>query len=663
MDKLKMQSANITEQNIEKIAVLFPSVVTEVKDETGTLRKAIDFDKLKLLLSEGQDALALVDSDSERYDFTWVGKRQAIVDAATPIRKTLRPCVEESKNWDTTENLYIEGDNLEVLKLLQESYLGKVKMIYIDPPYNTGNDFVYRDNFSQTKDEYEEELGLFDDEGNRLFKNTETNGRFHSDWCSMIYPRLQLARNLLTDDGVIFISIDDNEVDNLKKICDEVFGGDNFRNTFITRRYDKNLDRQFMDAGLKTFNVGFEYIFCYSKSIDFNFNPVFKESSEERQSTGYWKGFWNDADRPTMRYDLLGFTPETGQWKWKQETAIEAVENFIVYERDYKNKMSLEEYWIKTGKSLKFIRRNNNGKGKNSGVENWIAPADGILRNTSWLDLLASRSDESSQGLFDFPKNIEVLSTIIKTSCEDNDIILDFFAGSSTTAHAVMKLNAEDGGNRKFIMVQLPETTDEKSEAYKAGYKNICEIGKERIRRAGDKIVSSDESVVSSQKNKDLFNNDPTLNSNNYTLNSNNYTLNTLDIGFRVFKLDSTNMKDVYYSAGEYRQKDLYDLVSNIKDDRTDLDLLYGCLIDWGIPLSLPHKQEKINGQTVHFVNETDLIACFGENVSEETIRTIAKRKPIRVVFRDASFKDSADKINVTEIFKAISSETTVKVI
>lgn len=485
MDKLKMQSHDVTGSNINKIARLFPNCVTERLGKNGKPELAIDFEKLEAELSN--DILA---EGEERYQFTWPDKRAANRLANTPTTMTLRPCREESVDFDNTQNLYIEGDNLDVLKVLRETYLGKVKMIYIDPPYNTGNDFVYNDEFAQGKSEFEQNSGLFDEEGNQTIdpmqRNTESNGRFHTDWLNMIYPRLKVARDLLTYDGVIFISIGEEEIHNLKKICDEVFGSSNFRNSFITRRYDKNLNRQFMENGLQTFNIGFEYILCYSKKA-FTFTPIFRQASEERQSSGYWKGFWNDADRPTMRYDILGFTPESGQWKWKKDVALEAIENYKVYVDQYSKTLTLEEYWAHTGKTKKFIRRNPNGRGKNAGVENWIAPSDTVLRNTNWLDLLSSKSDVTTQDLFNFPKNIDVIKLVLEAGTNKDSIILDFFSGSATTAHAVMKLNAEGGGNRKFIMVQLPELTDEKSEAYKAGYKNICEIGKERIRRAGKK--------------------------------------------------------------------------------------------------------------------------------------------------------------------------------
>lgn len=622
MDKMQMQSIDLTAQNVDKIAALFPNCVTEAADENGRLRRAINFDMLRQMLS-GE----VIEGD-EAYDFTWVGKKAAIVEANTPTRQTLRPCPEESVDWDNTENLYIEGDNLAVLKLLQQSYLGKVKMIYIDPPYNTGNDFIYRDDFAQSADEYAEESGQLDEEGNRLFRNTDSNGRFHSDWCSMIYSRLLLARNLLTDDGFIAISIGEEETHNLRKICDEIFGASNFRNIISVRRYDKNLNLQFVDNGLPTMNVGLEYILVYSRNPLSKMNAVYRKSTDERSQQGYWKGFWNNADRPTMRYDVLGVIPEEGQWKWKKEIADEAVKNYQEYEQNYSDKMTLEDYWLSTGKKKRFIRRNYSGTGKNQGVEHWVAPSEGILRNSNWSDYLISKPIGMDLK-FDSPKNPDVIEELIKLfGVEAQDIILDFFSGSATTAHAVMQLNAEDGGQRKFIMVQIPEPCDEKSEVYKAGYSTICEIGKERIRRAGQKI--KDESPLTTQD---------------------------LDTGFRVLKLADSNMNDVYFSAGEYTQDMLSLMESNIKSDRTDLDLLFGCLIEWGLPLSMPYTSENIDGCTVHTYNDGDLIACFDENVPESVIKTIAKRKPLRAVFRDSSFADSPAKINAIELFKMLAPE------
>ena len=570
----------------------------------------------------------------EAYEFTWVGKKAAIVEANKPIRKTLRPCKEESVNWDTTENLYIEGDNLEVLKLLQESYLGKVKMIYIDPPYNTGNDFIYRDDFAQSVEDYVEQAGVYDEEtGARLFKNTDSNGRFHSDWCSMIYSRLMLARSLLAEDGAIFISIDNGELDSLTKICNEVFGADNFRNTILVRRRIKSLNSQFADNGLYSMNVGFEYILVYAKTSAFLMKALRAKKVDAPQK-GRWDVFWSNADRPTMRYDVLGFTPTTGQWRNSKEKADIAIANYKKYLDEYQSQMSLEEYSKETG-ITDFIRRIPNGTGKNGGVQHWVAPSDTTLRTSNWTDIEVSQIGKEIDIPFDNPKSKQLLIEIVRlVALNDDDVVMDFFSGSATTAHAVMQLNAEDGGNRKFIMVQLPEPCDEKSEAYKAGYPNICEIGKERIRRAGKKI--REDSPLTTQN---------------------------LDTGFRVFKLDDSNMKDVFYAPAEYNQDFLSMLESNIKEDRTDLDLLFGCLLEWGLPLSMPYTSEKISGCTVHTYNDGDLIACFDENIPDEVVKTIAKRQPLRAVFRDAGFANSPAKINVAEVFKLLAPDTRVKVI
>lgn len=635
MDKMRMETADITALNIEKIGALFPNCVTETLDEEKSTeqnkvyKKAVNFELLKQMLSKD-----VVDGN-EAYEFTWVGKKASIIEANKPIRKTLRPCKEESVNWDKTENLYIEGDNLEVLKLLQESYLGKVKMIYIDPPYNTGNDFIYNDDFKMSSDEYADKSGETDEEGNRMFKNTDSNGRFHSDWCSMIYPRLMLARNLLSDDGVIFISIDDNEQANLKKICDEVFGADNYRNTILVRRRIKSLNSQFAINGLYSLNVGFEYVIVYAKSPTFLMKAL-RVKKENVSHKGRWDVFWSNADRPTMRYEVLGFIPKTGQWRTSKEKAEVAVANYKKYQQEFESQMTLEEYSEKTG-ITEFIRRISNGTGKNGGVQHWIAPSETMLRTSSWMDIEVSQIGKEIDLSFENPKSKILMLELIKLCNYDgNDIILDFFSGSATTAHAVMQLNAEDGGNRKFIMVQLPEATEEDSEAYKSGYKNICEIGKERIRRAGKKIL---------EENKDKEG------------------IENLDIGFRVLKLDDTNMRDVYYSPSEYSQDLLSTLESNVKPDRSDLDLLFGCLLEWGLPLSFPYSCEKIGECTVHNYNDGDLIACFDENIPESVIKEIAKKRPLRAVFRDSSFANSPSKINVAEIFKLLAPDTRVKVI
>lgn len=619
LDKMKFESPNIAAENVAKIAELFPGVVTEGK---------VNVDLLRSLLGEE------VYGD-EVYEFTWVGKRAAIAEAGRPIRKTLRPCPKESKDWDTTENLYIEGDNLEVLKLLQESYLNKVNMIYIDPPYNTGNDFVYRDNFTQSRDEYEEEAGEINEDGDRLFKNTETNGRFHSDWCSMMYSRLVLARNVLAEDGLIFISIGDEEVNTLRQICDEVFGEANFRNQIVVRRGAKSVQAQF-DTWDKL-GQALEYILLYSKSSAYRFPRQMKPLDEAK--VGSWNNHWRGTDRPTMRYPIFGITPPSGQWRWGKERSEVAIANYqrmlteVGATADTVKDEQIDVWYTKQNDaSIDMLRLSRNGK-----PEHYIAPTNETLLNSSWVDLLVGSSSEISKlfdsTVFDTAKLTQVIHRMLGFVPNDA-IVLDFFSGSATTAHAVMQLNAQDGGNRKFIMVQLPEVTDEKSEAYKAGYKNICEVGKERIRRAGDKV--KDEAGL---------------------------TVQNLDIGFRVLKLDDTNMKDVYYAAGDYTQDMLSMLESNVKQDRTDMDLLFGCLLDWGLPLSLPHTHEKIEGFTVHTYNEGDLIACFEERISENVVREIAKRQPLRVVFRDSSFTSSPEKINVVEIFKLLAPNTTVRVI
>lgn len=626
MNRMNFETPDMVSQNIEKIAELFPSAITEMRDENGKLKKGVNFETLKQLLSPD-----VVDGE-ERYEFTWVGKKAAMAEAARPITKTLRPVKEDSRDWETTENLYIEGDNLEALKILQESYLGKVKMIYIDPPYNTGHDFIYPDSFVMGDDEHKEKTNYFDEEGNINYsrENTINEEKYHSDWCSMIYSRLCIAQSLLAEDGVFCVSIDNNELDNIKKICDEVFGAGNYRNTILVRRRIKSLNSQFADNGLQSLNVGFEYILIYSKSLKFVMNPI-RVKKENVSSKGRWDVFWSNADRPTMRYELLGFTPETGQWRNSKERALVAVENYKRYEELYMESMSLEEYWKETGIS-DFIRRIPNGTGKNGGVQHWIAPNDTMLRTSNWLDIEVSQIKKEFDLPFDNPKNKDLIIELLKLNVSKNDIILDFFSGSATTAHAVMQLNAEDGGHRKFIMVQLPEPCGEKTEAYKGGYKNICEIGKERIRRAGDKIKSEHPDAH-------------------------------LDIGFRVFRVDESNMKDVYYHPEAVQQQDLFEQVSNIKEDRSDVDLLYACLLDWGVEIHLPHTQEVVEGCTVHDVDGGALMACFDEKVPVAVVEYMAKKQPLRVVFRDSAFASDAEKINVTEIFKNLSPDTKVKVL
>ena len=622
MRKPKFETPDLTSENIEKIAALFPNCITEMLDEERSTpekkvyKRAVNFELLKQMLSPD-----VVDGD-EAYEFTWVGKKAAIVEANKPIRKTLRPCVAESKDWDNTENLYIEGDNLEVLKLLQESYLGKVKMIYIDPPYNTGNDFIYADDFKMESEEWKVESGEWSEEGDRLFKNTDTNGRFHSDWCSMIYSRLMLARNLLTDDGVIFISIDDNEVDNLRKICSEVFGATNFIATYLKQsKVGGGSDSKFVVKE-------HEYCLVYAKSINLT-AEMFIEHNEEylkryKEIDEKGRFFWDTFARPGLKnpihYDIIAPDGTVLNYGWihgKERFEQEQKEGIvrIVKKKDGSWSVQFKQYLNLSGKKPRSMTMDFGGsiEGKNE-----------------------VGSVFESEKTFSYPKSTKFIKTLLSTiDCKDS-LILDFFSGSATTAHAVMQLNAEDGGHRKFIMVQLPEKCDEKSEAYKAGYKNICEIGKERIRRAGEKILK-----------EQLANNNSTLNSPN----------SKLDIGFRVLKLDSTNMKDVYYAPCDYDQDFLHQLESNIKDDRTDLDLLFGCLIDWGLPLSLPYKSEQIDGCTVHTYNDGDLIACFDAKIPESVVKEIAQRKPLRAVFRDSGFASSPEKINVFEIFKLYMPE------
>ena len=625
MEKMRMESMDIVAQNVENIGNLFPDCITEARDENGKIQKVVDRDRLMQKFSH---KIIGGGGTTERYEFTWVGKNTSRVEANTTTNKTLRPCIEESKDWDNTENLYIEGDNLEILKLLQNSYFNKVKMIYIDPPYNTGNDFIYVDDFAQNIDEYEEAKGSFDEEGNRLFKNTDTNGRFHSDWCSMIYPRLVLARNLLADDGVIFISIDDNEQENLKKICDEVFGEKNFIAQVIW-------ERAYAPVNLKKhFSENHDYIICYAKDIDkaiCNGLPRASEANDrysnpDNDPRGIWKSD-NLSVGPVIQskvYEIITpsgrkVLPPNGRcWCYTKDRFIEMIkDNRIWFGKDGNNVPSIKRFL--------------------SEVKQSVTPM------TIWKYSEVGHSQDAKQNLkklfdgksfFDYPKSVELIKRCIQLYSNESSIILDFFSGSATTAHAVMQLNTEDGGKRKFIMVQLPEKTDEKSEAFKAGYKNICEIGKERIRRAGEKI--KEEAGLNGQG---------------------------LDIGFRVLKLDSSNMKDIYYSADEYDQGILENMQSNIKEDRTDLDLLFGCLVDWGLELDKPYTTKVINGHKVHIYNDGDLVACFEKDLDMKTIDEIAKLQALRVIFCDNSFVDSATKINVAEHFKMIAPDTDIKVI
>ena len=648
MDKLRMESPDLTAQNIDRIAALFPNCITEMLDEEHSTpekkvyKRAVNFELLKQMLSPD-----VVDGD-EAYEFTWVGKKAAIVEANKPIRKTLRPCVAESKDWDTTENLYIEGDNLEVLKLLQESYLGKVKMIYIDPPYNTGNDFIYADDFMRSQEEENEQMGIYDEDENRLFKNTDTNGRFHSDWCSMIYSRLLLARNLLTDDGVIFISIDDNELDDLHMICNEVFGEDNFESCVAwRRRTNQPNDKSKMIAKVA------EYILVYAKnSVHLAEHKGFYgvPLTEDRKSE-----YKNPDQDPRGPWSTNPWKAAVGRGGTKY--CITTPTGVVYDETWYGTKQTFDKllaenrvHWTDGGNGYPRIKIYlSDAEREGQAAINFFTP-DRYGSNQEGSSTLQDLMEH--KGLFDNPKPTTLITVLMRLAMHPDSIILDFFSGSATTAHAVMQLNADDGGHRKFIMVQLPEKCDEASEAYKAGYKNICEIGKERIRRAGEKLLQDVTSGRGNSKGEGWGCGMPV------TPEERAFAIkNILDIGFRVLKLDDTNMKDVYYAPDDYNQDMLAALESNIKDDRTDLDLLFGCLIDWGLPLSLPYKSEQIDGCTVHTYNDGDLIACFDANIPESVVKEIAKRRPLRAVFRDSGFASSPEKINVFEIFKLYMPE------
>ena len=646
MNKMKFETPDLTSENIEKIAALFPNCITEMLDEERSTpekkvyKRAVNFELLKQMLSPD-----VVDGD-EAYEFTWVGKKAAIVEANKPIRKTLRPCVAESKDWDTTENLYIEGDNLEVLKLLQESYLGKVKMIYIDPPYNTGNDFIYADDFKMESEEWKVESGEWSEEGDRLFKNTDTNGRFHSDWCSMIYSRLMLARNLLADNGAIYISIDDKEFSNLKKICDEVFGYSNFVANLVWQSTAGS------NTGTDIVTVT-ENILVYTKNRSmFTFDGMIASDQSYALSDEY------EGIRGKYALDKLDRRRVAGHYSEALNYGITMPDGTVRYPGGgaQKSTEGWNYLWSKTKVEwgiangfIEFKKTNGEWSVYNKRYAKMDNEGNLVERTIPFRNLITSDQCNTAQGTselrslfefrpFDFPKPSGLIRQLLLTAVrtDKNALVMDFFSGSATTAHAVMRLNAEDGGCRRFVLVQVPEKCEADSEPHSAGYKNICEIGKERIRRAGEKILK-----------EQLANNNSTLNSPN----------SKLDIGFRVLKLDDTNMKDVYYAPCDYDQDFLHQLESNIKDDRTDLDLLFGCLIEWGLPLSLPYKSEQIDGCTVHTYNDGDLIACFDANVPESVVKEIAQRKPLRAVFRDSGFESSPEKINMFEIFKLYMPE------
>lgn len=625
LPKMKLSSASGSEINLEALYQICPSCFTEVKDEkTGELAHKINFSTLRELL--GDNAFEGAD---EEYGFNWVGKNAARREAARVITKTLRPCPEESVDWENTQNLYIEGDNLEVLKLLQKSYLGKIKMIYIDPPYNTGNDFVYRDDYAMSADEYDTEAGNVDNLGNRYRKNTDSNARFHSDWCSMIYERLLVARALLSNDGVIFISIDENEIENLKKICNEVFGDKNFVDVL---HWKKKKQPSFLAK--HTAKV-MEYVLVYAK----NWNNLEKLSIESLSDAT--KKVINLTNNESVRHFNSGVRVKIGDsgiikaGTYRIRTMDVEYLSDIPYENgrtlvpvDVRSKFSVSQEKIDSfiSEDLLFITANY-------GLRRDVSAEESEQRKSITDLLLAEYGDNQESDnefkelfevkYFDYTKPVALIYNLIKCNYTENNIILDFFSGSATTAHAAMQLNAEDGGNRRYIMVQLPEETETGSEAYKAGYKNICEIGKERIRRAGRKIKE-----VSGEKAA------------------------TLDTGFRVFKCEDSFMNDVYFSPAELKQEDLFSQVENIKDGTSDLSMLFGCMLDWGVQLSLPLSDFTVSGKRVYNVNDGDLVACFAEDVNEDVISAIAELSPLRVVFRDSCFKEAAFKMNLFELFK-----------
>jgi len=632
MDKLKMQTPDRTRENIDRIAQLFPNVITESHDENGNLKRTIDFGLLRQQLSD-----VLVEDDNERYRLDWPGKKASLLKANMPVTKTLRPCREESVNFDITENLYIEGDNFEVLKILQESYLGKIKMIYIDEPYNTGNDFIYKDNFTVSKDEYEEVIGVEDEKGGKLFRNTDSNGRFHSDWLSMMYERLVVARDLLQDDGVIFMSIDDGEVGNLRKLGDQVFGDMNFiANVIWQKKYTRANDARW-------FSDNHDHLLCYAKNKnDVKLNMLPRNSDQ-------LAAYANPDNHPKGKWKATPLHAKSGS-----NTSAYTFSNGITWKPPQGTYRRFNDATMKQMDEGNEIWYGADGSQTPSRKSFLCDVKDGVTPVTIWpYDEVGHNHEANSElklldlgGLFDNPKPTRLILRTLVLATGPNDITLDFFSGSATTAHAVMQLNAEDGGNRKFIMVQLPEQTDESSEAYKAGYKTIADIGKERIRRAGKKILQ--ELKEKSQQTK---------------LGEETTVPDKLDIGFRVYKTDTTNMKDVFYHPTGLQQSVLGSLTSNIKEDRTSEDLLTQVLLDLGLELSLPIEKKNIHGNNVFIVQTNALVACFDDDIDFKIIDEIADLQPMKVVFKDASFKDDKDRINVEERFKRLSPETRITVL
>jgi len=609
---IDMQSPNGTQLNLDALYQIAPSCFTEAKGEDGEVHRVVDFNKLRLLLGD-----QTVEDAPEVYDFTWVGKRAALQEAAAPINKTLRPCPEESVDWENTQNLYIEGDNLEVLKLLQNSYMGKVKMIYIDPPYNTGNDFVYHDDFTQSAEEYDESNR--DEEGNRYRKNTDSNGRFHSDWCSMIYTRLMVARSLLNDNGVIFISIDENEIQNMRKITDEVFGEANFISQLGWQKVysPKNQARYFSND--------YEFVLCYCKNISvFSINLLPRTeamNARYKNPDNDPRGDWKAGDcvgngvRSQGYYDVV--SPKTGKvfnvpqgkhWVYARDNMLKMIEdNRIWFGKDGNSFPAVKQFLSDvTGRRPSSL----------------LMYEDYGHTDMAKKDLIKLFKDLENVP-FDTPKPVKLIKMLSIIGSNEDDIILDFFSGSATTAQSIMELNAEKQSKRKFILVQMPELIEGNPGALKIGLNTIADVGKERIRRSGKAI--KEESPLTTQN---------------------------LDTGFRVFKCESSNYKDVAFAPKDYTQDMLAGLLDNIKEDRTDLDLLFDCMLRWGVELSLPLSSQKVDGCTIHNVNDGDLVACFDGNVTEKVIDAIAALSPVRVVFRDSSFNEAANKMNLFELFK-----------
>lgn len=646
MDKLRMQTANKADENFRKLAAMFPNAVTETINENGEVVRAIDKDVLMQEIS-----CTVVDGNEERYQFTWPDKKKSVLLANAPINKTLRPCREESVDFDTTENLYIEGDNLEVLKLLQETYLGKIKMIYIDPPYNTGNDFVYEDDFAQAATEYISISGQYNEEGYQLVQNFESNGRFHTDWLNMIYPRLRLAKDLLTDDGVIIVSIDDNEVDNLKKVCDEIFGQSNFIGLTVRVSSPTQNIAKFMSI-----MHDYSLIYCKNKEANGGDWKVPKNNVEEFESRAN-KLFKSGASQEEIATELRAlvkyprfydfdhyyFCDEGGIFRAGPIGGVSSgnTTTQILHPITQKPcKMPKGGWRYKDSEIKRLVSENKLLFGKDETIvpQTKLYLHDYLMQIPKGINFFDTQTDVhflSDNGLpFDFPKPVDYLEYLETMITDKESIILDFFSGSATTAHATMKMNAKDGGNRKFIMVQLPEVTDEKSEAYKAGYKNICEIGKERIRRAGKKI--KEDSPLTTQD---------------------------LDIGFRVLKCNTSNMKEVYYNPAEYEASLFSSLEDNIKEGRTPEDLLFQVMLDLGVLLSSKIEETTIAGKKVFNVEDNYLIACFDSDVTEETITAIAKQKPYYFVMRDSSMANDSVATNFDQIFATYSPDTIRKVL